>query len=180
VPDGIATAQQAHLQVVRFYLWKKYKQNRTPCGKPAKELALPARIHLLVNNFSNYYATGHILKDIFGQNPSKHIKSNLMLSIGKQIRKLREDSGLPLRKVAAELDIDQSILSKIERGERKASRDQIIQIAKIFNADEKELLINYLSDKVIYELADESLATDALKVAEKKIKYLTKNRNGKQ
>lgn len=100
-----------------------------------------------------------------------------MLSTGEQIRKLREDKGLPLRKIAAKLDIDQSILSKIERGERKASKDQIIQIAKIFGVDEKELLINYLSDKVLYELIDEDLAKDALKVAEKKIKYATKSRD---
>lgn len=102
-----------------------------------------------------------------------------MLTIGKQIRKLREDKELPLRKVAAELDIDQSILSKIERGERKASKGQIIQIAKIFGVNEKELLINYLSDKVLYELIDEDLAADALKLAEKKIKYVTNNRNDK-
>lgn len=102
-----------------------------------------------------------------------------MLSIGEQIRKLREDNGLPLRKVAAELDIDQSILSKIERGERKASKEQIIHIARIFNVDEKKLLINYLSDKVLYELLGEDLAVDALKVAEKKIKYVTKYRNDK-
>ena len=102
-----------------------------------------------------------------------------MLSIGEQIRKLREDQGLPLRKVAAELDIDQSILSKIERGERTASKEQIIQIARIFKVDEKELLINYLSDRVLYDLKDEDLASDALKVAEKKIKYMTKNQNGK-
>lgn len=97
-----------------------------------------------------------------------------MLSIGEQIRKLREDQGLPLRKVAAELDIDQSILSKIERGERKASKEQIIHIARIFQVDEKELLINYLSDRVLFDLKGEDLATDALKVAEKKIKYMTK------
>ena len=102
-----------------------------------------------------------------------------MLTIGEQIRKLREDKGLPLRKVSAELDIDQSILSKIERGERKASKDQIIQIAKIFNVNEKELLINYLSDKVLYELIDEDLAADVLKVAERKIKYLSERDNGK-
>jgi HTH-type transcriptional regulator, competence development regulator len=102
-----------------------------------------------------------------------------MLSIGEQIRKLREDQGLPLRKVAAELDIDQSILSKIERGERKASKEQIIQIARIFKVDKKELLINYLSDLVLCDLKDEDLAADALKVAEEKIIYMTKNKNGK-
>jgi HTH-type transcriptional regulator, competence development regulator len=107
------------------------------------------------------------------------MESKLMLSIGEQIRKLREGQGLPLRKVAAVLDIDQSILSKIERGERKASKEQVIQIAKIFNVNEKELLINYLSDRVLYDLRNEDLATDALKVAEKKIKYMTKNQHGR-
>ncbi len=102
-----------------------------------------------------------------------------MLSIGEQIRKLRETQGLPLRKVAAVLDIDQSILSKIERGERKATKEQVIQIAKIFNVDEKDLLINYLSDRVLYDLRNEDLATDALKVAEKKIKFMTKIQDGK-
>jgi transcriptional regulator with XRE-family HTH domain len=102
-----------------------------------------------------------------------------MLSIGEQIRKLREDQGLPLRKVAAELDIDQSLLSKIERGERKALKEQIIQIARIFKVDEKKLLINYLSDRVLYDLKDEDLASDALKVAERKIKYMTRAKNGK-
>jgi HTH-type transcriptional regulator, competence development regulator len=95
-----------------------------------------------------------------------------MLSIGDQIRALRENQRLPLRKVAAELDVDQSILSKIERGERKATREQIIQIARIFNVDEKELLINYLSDRVLYELKDDDFASEALRVAEQKIKYL--------
>jgi HTH-type transcriptional regulator, competence development regulator len=99
-----------------------------------------------------------------------------VLSIGEHIRKLREERKLPLRKVAAELDIDQSILSKIERGERKASREQIIQIARIFRVEEKDLIINYLSDKVVYDLINEDLADEALKVAEKKINYI-KNQN---
>jgi transcriptional regulator with XRE-family HTH domain len=100
-----------------------------------------------------------------------------MQTIGKQIRTLRKYSGLPLRKVAAFLDIDQSILSKIERGERNATKEQIIQIAQIFNIDKNELLINYFSDKVIYELINEKIAIDVLKVAEKKIKYLNQNKD---
>jgi transcriptional regulator with XRE-family HTH domain len=97
-----------------------------------------------------------------------------MLSTGEQIRKLREDKGLPLRKIAAELDIDQSILSKIERGARKASKKQIVQIARIFNIDERELLISYLSDRVLFDLKGEDLAKEALQVAEQKMKYMTK------
>jgi HTH-type transcriptional regulator, competence development regulator len=45
--------------------------------------------------------------------------------------------------------------------------------------DKKELLINYLSDLVLCDLKDEDLAADALKVAEEKIIYMTKNKNGK-
>ncbi len=98
-------------------------------------------------------------------------------SIGKQIRKLRKDHGLPLRKVAAELDIDQSILSKIERGKRKATKEQIIQIARIFNVDQKKLMVSYLSDRVLYDLKDEDWVPDVLKVAEEKIKYLAQKKN---
>jgi transcriptional regulator with XRE-family HTH domain len=97
-------------------------------------------------------------------------------TIGQQIRELREKSELPLRKVAAAIDIDQSILSKIERGERRASKEQIIKLAQLFDVDEKDMLINYFSDRVLYEIADEDFATDILKVAEAKVKYLTKTK----
>ena len=43
-----------------------------------------------------------------------------MNSFGEYLRDKREQAGLPLRKIAAELDIDTSVLSKIERGERTA------------------------------------------------------------
>ncbi|KAI9432900.1 hypothetical protein F5148DRAFT_1154950 [Russula earlei] len=53
-----------------------------------------------------------------------------MNSLGDIIRKLREEKQLPLRVVAAFLDIDQAILSKIERGQRKPTREQALQVAE--------------------------------------------------
>jgi transcriptional regulator with XRE-family HTH domain len=94
-----------------------------------------------------------------------------MNSIGETIRNLRVDKQLPLRTVAAYLDIDQAILSRIERGERKATREHIVKLAQYFNVPEKDLLITWLADKVVYEVADESVAFEALKVAEDKVKY---------
>ena len=44
-----------------------------------------------------------------------------MESLDETIRKRREDKELPLRTVAAYLDIDQAILSKIERVQRNAN-----------------------------------------------------------
>ena len=108
---------------------------------------------------------------------SKNLASRLMMSLGSEIRKLRSEKGLPLRKVAAELDIDQSILSKIERGERKASRELIRKMANVFEVEEKALLVNYLSDKILFEVGDEDCAYDALQVAEKRLQYGTSDKN---
>lgn len=99
-----------------------------------------------------------------------------MQSIGELIRTLRENEGYPLRKVAAFLDIDQAVLSKIERGQRKLTKEQVIKLANFFNYDEKEMLVTFFSDQIIYEIGDEKYAKDALKVAEEKIEYLKKKR----
>ncbi len=100
-----------------------------------------------------------------------------MQNIGELIRTLREKEGYPLRKVAAFLDIDQAVLSKIERGQRKLNKEQVIKLADFFNYSEKELLVTFFSDQIIYEIGNEDYAKEALKVAEEKIKYLkTKNK----
>ena len=102
-----------------------------------------------------------------------------MLSLGDTIRKLREDKELPLRTVAAFLDIDQAILSKIERGQRKPTRELVLKLAAYFKVKENDLLVAWLSDKLVYEVEDEDMALKALQVAEERVKYITKNRNKK-
>lgn len=102
---------------------------------------------------------------------TKYINSKEFQSGGDAIRQLRNNRNLPLRKIAALLDIDQSYLSKIERGEKMPTNEQVIKLANIFNVDEENLLLKFLSDKIIYEIKDEELAHEAIKVAEKKIKY---------
>jgi len=95
-----------------------------------------------------------------------------MRSFAQKIKELRERKSDPLRLVAAFLNIDQAILSKIENGKRKASRDNVIKLAKYFGVGEEELLILWLSDIIVYEIADEDIAVEALKLAEKKVQYI--------
>jgi transcriptional regulator with XRE-family HTH domain len=102
-----------------------------------------------------------------------------MQSIGELIRTLREKEGYPLRKVAAFLDIDQAVLSKIERGQRKLTKEQVIKLADFFNYSEKEMLVTFFSDQIIYEIGNEDYAKEALKVAEEKIEYL-KTKGGRK
>ena len=99
-----------------------------------------------------------------------------MESLGIRIKQLREKLELPLRTVAAYLDIDQAVLSKIEHGHRKATRTQVLQLAKYFKANENDLIVAWLSDKLAHEIQDEALAKQALKEAEKKVDYLKKKK----
>ena len=75
-------------------------------------------------------------------------------STGEILRENREKKGLLLRQVAAKLDIDTAILSKIERSERKATKEQIIKLAKILDLKEEDILVQYLSEKILYEIKD--------------------------
>ena len=102
-----------------------------------------------------------------------------MDSLGEIIRKFREEKELPLRTVAAFLDIDQAILSKVERGQRKPTREQVVKLAAYFKLKENDLLVAWLSDKLVYEVEDEDMALKALQVAEEKVKYMTRPKAGK-
>jgi len=94
-----------------------------------------------------------------------------MSTLGQKLRELREQAGLSLRKAAMQVDIDVAILSKMERGERKFSKELVIKLADLYNANSDKLVIDFLSEKILYELEDEDFGLEALKVAEKKIKY---------
>lgn len=97
---------------------------------------------------------------------------NNKAKFGDLIKELRVKNELPLRKVAAILDIDTSTLSKIEKGERNASKEMVKTLSGFFKQNHEEMLVTYLSDKVVYELMEESCSSKVLKVAEEKIKYI--------
>jgi transcriptional regulator with XRE-family HTH domain len=97
-------------------------------------------------------------------------------TIGEKLRHIREDKELPLRKVAALLDIDVAILSKMERGERKITKEVVLKLADIYDYNADDLLVLFLSDKILYEIQDEDLGIEALKVAEERAKYIKANK----
>ena len=90
---------------------------------------------------------------------------------GEHIRTLRGERKLLQRQVAAQLEIDTPMLSKIERGERNAKREQVDLFAQIFHVDVNELLTLWLADLIYEVIKDESDATEALRVAEDVYKY---------
>ena len=98
------------------------------------------------------------------------------MQFGKHIKELRVQRKLLQKHVAAALDIDTPMLSKIERGERKANREHVVLLAKLFKVNENVLLSLWLGEKVYDVLKDEKMAKNALKVAESKINYNNKKK----
>ena len=94
---------------------------------------------------------------------------------GKKIRELRDEKGVLQRQLAALLEIDTPMFSKIERGDRRAKREQVIKLAEYLHQDEKEMLTLWLADKIIDAVEDEQerdLCNDAIIVAQEKIKTM--------
>ncbi len=99
-------------------------------------------------------------------------KHCLMKSFSEIIKSKREEHKLFLRQVSALMEIDQAIISKFERGERKPTKEQVLKFAEIYDLNPDELIISWYSDKVAYDLLSEENAEKILKVAESKVKYL--------
>jgi len=95
-----------------------------------------------------------------------------MNSLGEKIRTIRESKSLLLRQVAAHLEIDTALISKIERGERRLTREQVIKLAKFYNVTEEELLTLWLSDKLLDTIENDPFAMQGLNKAKTILKTL--------
>jgi len=94
-----------------------------------------------------------------------------MKAFASYLKENRKSNHYKIIDVSIALRIDTAIISKIESGKRTATRTQVAQFINFYNLDEKEAFTKWLSDKIIYNLQNETYALDAFKVAEEQIKY---------
>jgi transcriptional regulator with XRE-family HTH domain len=90
--------------------------------------------------------------------------------LGKRIKELREEKGLVQRQLAAELEIDTPMYSKIERGERRAKREQVIKLAEMLETNKDDLLTLWLAGQVYEVVKDEKVANAAMELVKKELK----------
>lgn len=88
------------------------------------------------------------------------MKNNI--EFGKYIQQLRKENNFTLKVVAEKLDIDVSMLCKIEHGERQVNSIVLKRLAKIFNLDFRELQINFLEQKIHNEFGDQPYLKETL------------------
>jgi len=91
------------------------------------------------------------------------------------LKNSRKKLKLNLADVSAALNIDKAIISKLEHGQRKASKKQVIDFIHFYKLNEKDAMSAWLSDKILYAIQDEDFSLNALKVAEEAVKYNSKN-----
>ncbi len=90
------------------------------------------------------------------------------ITFGELVRKKRKDLGLPIREVAARLELDQSVWSKIERGLMQAPAKVVTILADTLQLDYRELQKKYWSERIYNEIKNQDYAVEALEMALKR------------
>jgi len=88
-----------------------------------------------------------------------------MKKLGQEIRKIRESKNILLRQVASYLEIDTAMISKMERGERRLNRVQVIKLADYYNVSEERLLTLWVCDRVLDVVKNEPFAKKGMQKA---------------
>ena len=88
-----------------------------------------------------------------------------MRKFGQELRKIRESKNILLRQVASYLEIDTAMISKVERGERRLNRQQVIKIAEYYNVKQEKLLTLWVCDKVLDVVENEPFARKGMQKA---------------
>lgn len=93
-----------------------------------------------------------------------------MIVLSELLKSKRERKSLLLREVASMIDVDTALISKIEKGDRKPTREQIDKLAIALEIDHSKLLKLWLSEKVYDDVKGEDMAIEAVKIALKRLK----------
>jgi transcriptional regulator with XRE-family HTH domain len=104
------------------------------------------------------------------------VNSRLVMSFGEHIKSLRIRRHLLQREVAAKLNIDTPMLSKIERNERRMKRELVGVLAQMYQSDVKELMARWLAGQVYNLVKDEESALRAIDLAEENVRYEKRKR----
>lgn len=84
------------------------------------------------------------------------------LDFGRFIQQMRKEKNYTLRYVADKLDMDLSMLSKIENGERQLQGHFLKPLADLYNLSFKEIQIMFLYKKIKDEFGEEPFLKETL------------------
>lgn len=94
-----------------------------------------------------------------------------MYEVCQILKEVREHKGLSLQYVYTNTGIHLAQLSRIENGKRLPTLEQIKILAKLYGCDERDLMIQRESDRILESISYPDIKKETLKVAEEKIVY---------
>jgi len=97
-----------------------------------------------------------------------------MKSVAETLRLSRKTEKLTLQQVSSTVKIDVGILSKIERGIRPISMEQLELLCKLYKLSFVEQKKNLTAEQIVAFVAYEQNANEILQIAEQKLAFATK------
>lgn len=98
-----------------------------------------------------------------------------MNTLNHLLKELRQNKQLSIKETANAINIDNSLLSRFESGSRRPTKEQLISLANLYQVSPKELILQWLSEKLYHEIKDEEYGLEALQLAESRIAYRKKS-----
>jgi transcriptional regulator with XRE-family HTH domain len=92
-----------------------------------------------------------------------------MPSFGETIRTLRLQKSAPLRVVAAAVEIDSTLLSRFELGDRFPTSDQLARFADYFQLPLDELTALVIADRILAAYGKDSVTMKAVAIVQERI-----------
>ena len=94
------------------------------------------------------------------------------MSFSEVFKKIRNESGEALRKLADRIDMSHVYISKIEKGETPPSKNFLDKIIKAYPGHEKELVQAYLEELLPEDIADRVIKENTLLLQDDSYKAL--------
>lgn len=105
--------------------------------------------------------------------------NNLKSELGQYLRELRKQREETLHQVSKGTDIDSPLLSKIERGERLPTNEQLKRLAKFYKLSELTLRVKHTAEKILKEYGANETTYEAIQLVNEQLISYAKKSKGK-
>ncbi len=92
--------------------------------------------------------------------------------LGALLKEKRKSNQLKLRELTARTGIDQTLLSRFEKGDRMPTQEQLWKLVEELKLNNDEAHVAWMTDKILIVVGYGPLAVEALQAAESRIEYL--------
>lgn len=108
-------------------------------------------------------------------------KTEKLQTFGLMIRSLREEKGKLLRQAAADLEVDQAVLSKLENGIILPGDDIIEKLGAYYKVNSDELKVLAYAEKIVGSVGEFKHANKVLSLVKEHLaNYETKRKEAKR